>query len=102
MVQYGVVCYCMEWYGVAQFEFPYQPSQIAVSCYLLWRFVQIFSPDEGATHLTETDDDDFDYAVSGKDWRGVLDAVKNQDEDELISRLKELDSGVQQQGLVDA
>jgi hypothetical protein len=45
-------------------------------------------------------DDDFDYTVSGEHWKDVLEAVKNQNEDQLKSRLHELDSDVQKQELV--
>ncbi|XP_028391332.1 LOW QUALITY PROTEIN: uncharacterized protein LOC114516140 [Dendronephthya gigantea] len=51
---------------------------------------------EGASDLTEKNDD-FDYTVDGKAWREVLDAVTNQNEGELKSRLKELDNEVKQQ-----
>jgi hypothetical protein len=38
--------------------------------------------------------------VAGEHWREVLDAVKNQNEDQLKSRLHEVDDDVQKQELV--
>ena len=58
--------------------------------------------DGDPSHTDEVADDEFDYTVSCKQWKGVLDAVKNQNEDELKSRLQELDNDVQIQGLVEA
>ena len=51
---------------------------------------------------SEVSDDDFDYNVSGEHWKDVLEAVKSQNEDQLKSRLHELDSDVQKQELVDS
>ena len=59
-------------------------------------------PDKDPLHTDEIADDEFDYKVSGKQWRAVLNAVKNQNEDELKSHLQELDDDVQVQGLVQA
>ncbi|XP_028391339.1 helicase with zinc finger domain 2-like isoform X2 [Dendronephthya gigantea] len=50
---------------------------------------------EDPSYTDEVADDDFDYTVSGKQWSSVLDAVKNENEDELKARLKELDDDVQ-------
>ena len=47
-------------------------------------------------------DDDFDYTVSSKHWNGVLEAVKSQNEDELKSRLQEIDDNIRKQELVDS
>ena len=45
-------------------------------------------------------DDDFDYTVSSEHWIGVLEAVKSQNEDELKSRLQEIDDNIRKQELV--
>jgi hypothetical protein len=63
---------------------------------------QIFLTDEDPTNSSEVSDDDFDYTVSSEHWNGVLKAVKNQNEDELKSRLQEVDDDVQKQELVDS
>ncbi|CAB4019283.1 Hypothetical predicted protein, partial [Paramuricea clavata] len=53
--------------------------------------------DEEPVHLSEMGDD-FDYTVSGEQWNRVLDAVKNQREDLLKSRLQEVDNDIRKQG----
>ena len=63
---------------------------------------QIFLTDEDPTDSSEVSDDDFDFTVSSENWNGVLEAVKNQDEDELKSRLQEVDDDLQKQELVDS
>ena len=59
----------------------------------------IFLSDEEPVHLSEIGDD-FDHTVSGEQWNRVLDAVKNQREDQLKSRLQEVDDDIRKQGLV--
>ena len=44
--------------------------------------------------------DDFDYVVTAEQWSGVLEAVKNQDQDQLKSQLQKVDDDVQKQKLV--
>ena len=44
--------------------------------------------------------DDFDYVLTAEQWDGVLEAVRNQDQDQLKSQLQKLDDEVQKQKLV--
>ena len=55
--------------------------------------------DEISSNTSEVPDD-FDYAVSAEQWDGVLEAVRNQDEDQLKSQLQKLDDEIQKQKLV--
>ena len=46
--------------------------------------------------------DDFDYIVTAEQWDGVLEAVRNQDQDQLKSQLQKLDDDVRKQKLVNS
>ena len=55
--------------------------------------------DEVSSNTSEVPDD-FDYVVTAEQWSGVLEAVKNQDQDQLKSQLQKVDDDVQKQKLV--
>ena len=59
--------------------------------------INYFLSDEESLDLS---DDDFDSIVSGEYWNEVLEAVKNQNEDQLKSRLQEVNDDVRKQRLV--
>ena len=46
--------------------------------------------------------DNFDYVVTAEQWDGVLEAVRNQDQDQLKSQLQKLDDDVRKQKLVNS
>ena len=61
-----------------------------------------FLSDEILSNTSEAADDNFDYVVTGEQWNMVLDAIKNQNEDQLKSQLQSVDDVFQKQKLVDS
>ena len=61
-----------------------------------------FLSDEILSNTSEAADDNFDYVVTGEQWNMVLDAIKNQNEDQLKSQLQNVDDVFQKQKLVDS
>ena len=61
-----------------------------------------FLSDEILSNTSEAADDNFDYVVTGEQWNMVLDAIKNQNEDQLKSQLQNVDNVFQKQKLVDS
>ena len=69
---------------------------------LLLRCSIFLLDDELSKESSEVSDNDFNYTVKGEDWKEVLDAVKNQNEDELKSNLQKMNDEVQKQRLVNS
>ena len=69
---------------------------------LLLRWSIFLLDDELLKVSSEVPDNDFNYTVKGEDWKEVLDAVKNQNEDELKSNLQKMNDNVQKQRLVNS
>ena len=72
---------------------------------LLWRITyncaaNFFCLSDEVSSNTSEVPDDFDYVVTAEQWSGVLEAVKNQDQDQLKSLLQKVDDDVQKQKLV--
>lgn len=59
-----------------------------------------FSTGEILSNTSEAADDNFDYVVTAEQWNRVLDAIKNQNEDQLKSQLQNVDEVVQKRKLV--
>ena len=49
--------------------------------------------------MANSSDNDFDYTVSGDLWNKVLEAIKDENEDELKFCLQDVDEYIQKRGL---
>ena len=47
---------------------------------------------------TASSDNDFDFTVNGDLWNKVLEAIRNENEDELKSSLQEVDEDIKKRG----